>query len=369
MDLWTATFRSFVVQLSSKFSGRRPQLKPLYLMEVEKQLSCKETYEEVSSDPSFLIKTIHNTLEKIRKRGDISSDILDYVNVESPKFCRFYLLPKIHKRTYEIPGRPVISNCGFYTENISAFLDYQLKPVAMQVKSYIKDTNDFLKKLRDLPDLPEDSIICTIDVVGLYPSIPNEEGLSFLRNTLDKRSNKNVTTDTLIELAELVLQNNYFEFNERYLKQIRGTAIGTKFAPPYAIIYMAALEEDFLETLIKKPWLWWRYIDDIFMIWQHGEDELKTFLEKLNNFHPSIKFTCEYSREKVNYLDVQVIVREGKLITDLYVKQTDSHQYLDPSSCHPYHCTKSIPYSQALRINRIYSENVSFDLQCNKLEE
>ena len=73
----------------------------------------------------------------------------------------------------------------------------------MQVKSYIKHTNDFLKKLRDLPDLPEDSIICTIDVVGLYPSIPNEEGLSFLRNTLDKRSNKNVTTDTLIELAEL----------------------------------------------------------------------------------------------------------------------------------------------------------------------
>ena len=58
------------------------------------------------------------------------------------------------------------------------------------------------------------------------------------------------------------------------LKQIRGTAIGTKFAPPYAIIYMAALEEDFLETLIKTPWLWWRYKDDIFMIWQHGDDEI-----------------------------------------------------------------------------------------------
>ena len=89
-----------------------------------------------------------------------------------------------------------------------------------------------------------------------------------------KRSNKNVSTDNLIELAELVLQSNYFDLNERYLKQIRGTAIGTKFAPPYAIIYMAALEEDFLETHIKKAWLWWRYIDDVFMIWQHGEDEL-----------------------------------------------------------------------------------------------
>ena len=64
--------------------------------------------------------------------------------------------------------------------------------------------------------------------------------------------------------------------------------------PPYAIIYMAALEEDFPETLIKMPWLWQRHIDDTFMIWQHREDELKTFLEKLNNFHPFIKFTREY---------------------------------------------------------------------------
>ena len=177
-------------------------------MEAGKQLSCKETYEEVSSDPSFLIKTIHHTLEKIRKRGDISGNISDYFNVENPKFGRFYLLPKIYKRMYGIPGRPVISNCGIYTENISAFLDHQLKSVAMEVKSYIKDTNDFLKKLRDLPDLPQDSIICTIDVVGLYLSIPKKEGLRFLRNILEKRSNKNVSTDTLIELAELVLQNN-----------------------------------------------------------------------------------------------------------------------------------------------------------------
>ena len=117
----------------------------------------------------------------------------------------------------------------------------------------------------------------------------------------------------------------YFELSEQGLKQVRGTAIGTKFAPSYAIIYMAALEEDFSETLIKKLWLWWRYIDDIFMIWQHGEDELKIFLDKLNNFHSSIKFTCEYSRENVNHLDVQVIVTEGKLITGLYIKQTDSH--------------------------------------------
>ena len=52
---------------------------------------------------------------------------------------------------------------------------------------------------------------------------------------------------------------------------------------------------------------------------------MRISLEKLNNFYAAIKFTSEYSREKVNYLEVQVTFREGELIADLYVKQTDSH--------------------------------------------
>ena len=76
-----------------------------YLMEAEKQVSCKENYKEVSSGPFFLINTVHDAFEKIRRRGESFSNIL-----ESPNLDRFYLLSKIHK---DIPERPVISNCGF----------------------------------------------------------------------------------------------------------------------------------------------------------------------------------------------------------------------------------------------------------------
>ena len=60
-----------------------------------------------------------------------------------------------------------------------------MQPLAGKVKSYIKDTNDFLKKLYSLPNLPDDIILCTVDVVGLYPNIPHDEGLSALRERLD----------------------------------------------------------------------------------------------------------------------------------------------------------------------------------------
>ena len=59
---------------------------------------------------------------------------------------------------------------------------------------------------------------------------------------------------------------------------------------------------------------------------------------------------------------------EGVIETDLFVTPTDNHQYLQSSSCHPFHCKKGIPYSQALRLNRICSETNSFDERCNDLQ-
>ena len=82
-----------------------------------------------------------------------------------------------------------------------------------------------------LGQLPEGAIFCTIDVVGLYPNIPHEKGPTSLTKNLDARTEKKVTTENLLELAEIVLKNNIFQFNEKTLKQLRGTAIGTKFAP------------------------------------------------------------------------------------------------------------------------------------------
>ena len=78
--------QSIVIKEEDRCSAVVTWNKKDYLMEAEKQLFCKETYEKVSSDPSFIIKTIHDTLEKVRKRGDISSNVLDYFNVENSKF-------------------------------------------------------------------------------------------------------------------------------------------------------------------------------------------------------------------------------------------------------------------------------------------
>lgn len=124
---------------------------------------------------------------------------------------RFYLLPKIHKKG--CPGRLVISGCNTPTERISEFVDHHLKPLVSSIPLFVKDTNDFLHKLKSMETLPEGAILVSLDVVGLYPHIPHAEGLEAIRHALNERENQEIPTSLIVDLAELVLKNNNFEFN------------------------------------------------------------------------------------------------------------------------------------------------------------
>ena len=340
-----------------------------YIMEANRQLDDRQVYEEVEVDPSVeLGKTINDKLKEIREADPALDEVAGYLEVNNPRLGRFYLLPKIHKGLSNVKGRPVISNCGTLTEHVSEYLDYHLNPLVSQSRSYVKDTNHFLSRIGNIGTIPEGAILCTVDVVGLYPSIPHGEGLEAVREALDRRENPGVATDTLAGLASLVLENNYFEFNDRFYKQKLGTAIGTKFAPAYANLFMTRLEERLMDTFADKPLVWMRFIDDIFFIWTHGEDRLKLFIDHLNSSHDTIKFTSEHSTESISFLDVTVKVGEGGvLMTDLFCKPTDTHQFLHKKSCHPWHTKKAIPYSQALRYRRICSDDRQFKEHVGKL--
>ena len=114
-----------------------------------------------------------------------------------------------------------------------------------------------------------------------------------------------------------MLKITYLHSGKKTLKQKRGTAIGTRFAPPYSILFMTELEEKIIKESEYKPYLWWRYIEDIFFLWEHGESKLKSFLDKIDEVHPTIKFTAEWSKTSISFLDVTVSLVEGVIETDL----------------------------------------------------
>ena len=152
------------------------------------------------------------------------------------------------------------------TEKNSEFLDHHLKQLMKQGGSYIKDTGDFLKCLEAVEKIPKGIILVTADVVGLYSSISHDGGLNILWKQYDKFKDKMVPED-IIKLADFVLKYDLFEFACKFYQQIWGTAIGTKFASPFACIFMDYIKTGFLKTPAIKLWLWKRFIDDIFFIW------------------------------------------------------------------------------------------------------
>ena len=147
--------------------------------------------------------------------------------------------------------------------------------------------------------------------------------------------------------------------------------MGTICAPPYADIFMAYFEEKLIYPLITNATtLYLRYIDDIILTWTKSENELPTFFEKLNQQHPSINFEMKYSKDKVEFLDT--LIYKGKnnnIQTTLYIKLTDSQNYIHSKSAHPFSVRKSIAYSQALRLKRICSTTGEYEKHTDNLKK
>ena len=145
-------------------------------------------------------------------------------------------------------------------------------------------------------------------------------------------------------MADFFLKNNFFRLNSEVKRQKSGTAISTKLAPLYACIFMDEAEKEFPKGQELQSFLWLRYIDDIFFIWSHVEEKLTLFLNERNNFHSNLKLIYETSSCTVNFLDLNVSLRNRAIHTDLYIKPTDSDKYLHYQSSHPLHIKTSVPY-------------------------
>ena len=376
-DNLTATERQAISQLkqrqdiiikpADKGSGTVVMDKTWYIDECNRQLNDSKFYKRLNEDITADIqKRVTFYVSRMYHDRLINEKTRKYLIQTDVKPGRFYILPKIHKPGN--PGRPIVSSNSHPTECISQFVDYHLQPLVHKLPSFVKDTNDFLNKLLTIGKLPSNSLLVTLDVSSLYTNIPHNEGINACDHFLRTRLHSNIPTCTLCDLIRMIFTMNNFSFNDSQYLQIHGTAMGTKMAPSFANLFLGHFEANALKNAPFHPHMWFRYIDDIFMIWTEGLDNLKIFIDYLNNIHPTIKFTISHSSTNVSFLDVNVsLTNDGNISTDLYTKPTDKHQHLLYSSCHPLHTKNAIPFSLALRLRRICSTDETFNIRTAQL--
>ena len=280
-----------------------------------------------------------------------------------------YMNYKRHKPDSNFPGRLITSGVGSLTENLSSLVALELKPLAEQLPHVLIDTNSLLRRLDEISDSgiirnDMDIIHVSWDVVAMFPNVPESLGMSKCREMLDKREEgKGLPTECVLEALKICLNYNISQFDDQWYRQVRGAAMGPHEACFYCDIAMSHFDELVFSELnpCMKPLVWLRYRDDIYDPWPHGEAELLKFTDWLNSLSETIKFTVSYSiGQGVEYLDTCIYLRDGRLQTSLYSKSSDTHAYLPPSSCHPYHICKNNPEQVARRVRKLSSEGPSY---------
>ena len=135
---------------------------------------------------------------------------------------------------------------------ISAYVDENIKHLSKLVPSYIKDTGHFLNIIKDIK-IEEEDLLITVDVSSLYTNIRHEDGIEALKSWLKENGTNPEKSEFIGTLAKLVLTSNYFTFNRKMYLQKQGTAMGTRMAPNYAIIFMHSVKQEILKNSKLKP--------------------------------------------------------------------------------------------------------------------
>ena len=209
--------QSIVIRDADKGSAVVVMDRDRYIAEAMRHLSDNSTYVKLDNDPSAqYAKELDQLIKRLERNGTIEADMATYALPEEHKPGRLYLRPKVHK--VGVPGRPVISCSGALTEHVSEIVDCLIKPLLPHVTSYLRDTKDFVSKIREVDTYPNDTILASLDVIGLYPSIPHDDGIKALSQFLRRHGFSKTQTRDIRDLTHFILTHNHFEFNsEIYL--------------------------------------------------------------------------------------------------------------------------------------------------------
>ena len=393
---------SIDIKLDDKGGGFVVADKEDYISSALNDLGKQRNINEIdpNTDKIALIENVEEEIVtivgKMIEDGEILETTANYITHKSKehKVARFYCNWKCHKYSptqtefSAAAVRGIVSCIGTPDEKVCDFLDYILNPGMQKLRSFLTGTKDFLiwiEKLKtQYPELPPLFGILTIDYKAMYPSMPDNLVLPAVREYLDSRTELNKpSTRRTMELLEITRNNNYFEFGEHLYKQEGGTSIGKKHAPDTACLGAGKFEEDnvlpsqeFQNIVLndnssgdEMDRFYARFIDDMIAATSCTKEQAHNFVEWLNTLDPSLDFTFEWSDEKINYLDVTLVMEDGKLETDRHVKPTNPQLFLHYTSNHPQSVFKAIVYGQAITVRTICSKDEFVQKHLKDLKE
>jgi hypothetical protein len=321
------------------------------------ELLDMKTYSELKSDPTAKLQ---RETKWLIEHSSIPEEDRRWLVIPAPKPPRLYGLPKVHKEG--VPLRPIVSAIDSPTHKLARYLARALSPYSGNTSTFVKNSTHFIDLIKNVR-VSKDDLLVSLDVESLFTNIPIDGAV----NTIKELTKKGLPKD-FTKMAEFCLQNSYFQWNGKFYKQLEGTAMGSPLSPVVANLFMEDFEREALASCPKQPKLFVRYVDDTFIIWQHGEGELINFLNHMNSQKPSIRFTMEVEKNNcLPFLDVLVSKNsDGTLRHSVFRKSTHTDRYLHAES-HHHPQQKASAIKTLFHRARVVSDKDSFDRERSHL--
>lgn len=212
--------------------------------------------------------------------------------------------------------------------------------------------------------------MATADVSSLYTIISHSDGMHAVETFLGRDDQlAPPQRDFILLLLRFAMMHNYFWFGGSCYLQTRGVAMGAKFAPSMANLFMAKWEKD---VVYADRWpelvYWGRYIDDILLLWDGDETSLTNYMHDLNQNTLGISLQFEMSKVAIHFLDLNIQICDNKFTTTTFFKETDRNGYISQGSCHHPSWLKAVPKSQFIRLRRNCTFKHDFLMQASDLK-
>lgn len=209
--------------------------------------------------------------------------------------------------------------------------------------------------------------MATADVAALYTVISHHHGFKAVEFYLQQDPLLSpLQKDFIMDLLRFATSHNYFWFWGDFFLQISDVAMGAKFAPSLANLFMAYWETETIDIDPRKELqLWKRYIDEVILIWE-GDVSLESFLLKLNQNDRGIVLQHEASDTEIHFLDLNITVK-GRLNISTFFKDTDRNAFIPVTSCHHKSWLAAVPKGQFQHIRCNCTEVSDFYQQATML--
>jgi hypothetical protein len=323
----------------------------LYNNLTESLLQKTDTYIICESDPTDrLISDYIDLINFCFEKKHISKKLKNFLYITDCKLGTFRVLPKLHKTKFSL--RPIISYKKHITRLICGLIDLIIRPYVTESESYVKDSQDFILKTKDL-EIPIEAFLFSCDFESLYTNIIHEILLNlfsdFFKDKIKIEENEHLDFKAFMLFLKFILYNNYFKFNKKFYRQILGIAMGSVCGPSIANLFVLLYEKKWL--IIHRPLIYRRFIDDIFILL----DNISKIFSLCEAFG-SLKLNY-ITDKQVNFLDLIISIDKitNRLTYNVYIKPTNTFTYLSINSNHPKHIYENIIKSTFIRYRRICS--------------